>query len=465
MKQSMTKPLAKDRDVSIDIGELPRRRRLRAQLRLVGVCSDLLAIAVGFILANILRFDDAFHAQGMNMLILIVPIYFSIVFNRRAYSVKALTNSNYGSANAVFSFGVALAAIGLVVFFLKVSTDFSRVVFGVGAVSTATMLPVFRFLIAVFIERKFADRISCDVVIEDGVAAPTTAGAVFIDANREYLQPKLDDPEMLDRLGRYLMNSERVIVACASERRAAWASALNGASVQAEIFATDLEELGAIGLSRFRDHSTVVVATGPLRLSDRILKRALDLMAVLLSLPVTLPLFGLIALLVKFDSPGPVLFRQTRIGLGNRHFTMYKFRSMKIEHSDSHGSTSTGREDERITRIGRFIRSSSLDELPQLINVLQGAMSIVGPRPHALASRAEDLLFWDIDLTYWHRHAAKPGLTGLAQVRGLRGTTEKTEDLRKRLESDLEYLSGWTIWRDIGIILATVRVVIHRNAF
>ena len=92
-------------------------------------------------------------------------------------------------------------------------------------------------------------------------------------------------------------------------------------------------------------------------------------------------------------------------------------------------------------------------------------MSIVGPRPHALGSRAEDRLFWDIDSAYWHRHAVKPGLTGLAQVRGYRGATETVTDLSNRLQADLEYLNGWSIWRDISIIIATFRVLVHRNAY
>lgn len=129
-----------------------------------------------------------------------------------------------------------------------------------------------------------------------------------------------------------------------------------------------------------------------------------------------LPLFAIIAILIKRESEGPVFFMQTRIGLSNRHFKMYKFRSMRVESCDANGSQSTARDDDRITRIGAFIRKTSIDELPQLINVLKGDMLIVGPRPHALGSRAADKLFWEVDHRCWYRHATKPGLTGLAQV-------------------------------------------------
>jgi lipopolysaccharide/colanic/teichoic acid biosynthesis glycosyltransferase len=223
--------------------------------------------------------------------------------------------------------------------------------------------------------------------------------------------------------------------------------------------------LGALGLEAFGGCSTLVVAAGPLGLIDRMLKRSLDIVLIVLAMPIALIAMAAVAVAIRLDSPGPILFVQQRVGLGNRLFNLYKFRSMYVDQLDGAGLRSTGRTDRRITRVGRFIRRTSLDELPQLFNVLSGAMSIVGPRPHALGSRAEDQYFWDIDIGYWHRHAVKPGLTGLAQVRGFRGATEKAVDLKNRLQADLEYLSGWTIWRDVRIIFATFRVLVHRNAF
>lgn len=138
---------------------------------------------------------------------------------------------------------------------------------------------------------------------------------------------------------------------------------------------------------------------------------------------------------------------------------------MREEHSDFGGNRSTARDDDRITTIGRFIRKTSIDELPQLFNVLKGDMSVVGPRPHAVHSMAQDKLFWEVDPRYWHRHACKPGITGLAQVRGHRGATEHEKDLRDRLAADLEYLSQWSIWLDLVILVRTFGVVMHRNAF
>jgi lipopolysaccharide/colanic/teichoic acid biosynthesis glycosyltransferase len=173
----------------------------------------------------------------------------------------------------------------------------------------------------------------------------------------------------------------------------------------------------------------------------------------------------LVAIAIKLDSPGPMFFRQDRVGRGNRIFKILKFRSMRTERADGAGARSASLDDDRITKVGRIIRRTSIDELPQLLNVLLGDMSLVGPRPHALGSLAGNRLFWEVDRQYWHRHALKPGITGLAQVRGFRGATVRDIDLRNRLEADLEYLNGWTLWRDIAILVGTVQVLVHKNAY
>jgi lipopolysaccharide/colanic/teichoic acid biosynthesis glycosyltransferase len=198
---------------------------------------------------------------------------------------------------------------------------------------------------------------------------------------------------------------------------------------------------------------------------NRIQKRALDLVVSIVALVVLSPLLLLVALLIRLESPGPALFRQMRVGQGNRQFRIYKFRSMHIESSDADGHQSTARADARITKVGRIIRRTSIDELPQLLNVIRGEMSMVGPRPHALGSTAGSELFWHASRQYWLRHALKPGITGLAQIRGYRGATECVEDLARRVRCDLEYVSNWSLWADVLIMLKTIRVVIHKNAY
>lgn len=447
------------------ISRLPNKHRQRLYVRLFTVVSDVFAIVAAFLIANTIRFGDPLHGQGFNMLVVLLPIYLAVAVNSHAYSITCLVRARAGAANALLAFILALSAISLVVFFLKVSTDFSRAVFGSGAALGVFSIPACRIGLAGFARRLFGPSTLTEVIIEDGMAVRTLPGALVLNAERDGLTPRLDDPAMLDRLGRYLENADRVLVACPPERRRTWALALKGADVHAEVFAPEVEALGALGIERYGERHTLVIATGPLSFADRALKRAFDISVATASLIVALPLMLVVGLVIRLDSPGPVLFSQERVGRGNRLFRMYKFRSMYIDRLDKSGQRSTSRSDDRVTRVGRFIRAYSLDELPQLFNVLRGDMSIVGPRPHALGSRAEDKLFWDIDLAYWHRHAVKPGLTGLAQVRGFRGATETVTDLSNRLQADLEYLSGWSIWRDISILVATFRVLSHRNAF
>jgi lipopolysaccharide/colanic/teichoic acid biosynthesis glycosyltransferase len=140
-------------------------------------------------------------------------------------------------------------------------------------------------------------------------------------------------------------------------------------------------------------------------------------------------------------------------------------RTMYNDTGDLHRNRSTARDDDRVTRIGKFLRRTSLDEFPQLWNVIRGDMSLVGPRPHALGSTAEGALFWEAVPDCWTRHAMRPGVTGLAQVRGLRGATITRNDIEKCVEADLEYINSWSIWLDLKILLQTIRVVLHRNAF
>lgn len=168
------------------------------------------------------------------------------------------------------------------------------------------------------------------------------------------------------------------------------------------------------------------------------------------------PLLALIALLIKLDSPGPVFFRQKRYGLNNRLIDVLKFRTMHHHASDPNAEQLTRRNDPRVTRLGAFLRRTSLDELPQFINVLRGEMSVVGPRPHATAAKAGGLLYQDAVSNYDSRHRMKPGITGWAQVNGWRGETETVEQIVKRVEHDLHYVENWSVRLDVLIIMRTV---------
>lgn len=195
---------------------------------------------------------------------------------------------------------------------------------------------------------------------------------------------------------------------------------------------------------------------------NSLVKRASDLILGILIQISLIPLMLIIAIAIKLTSPGPVIFRQRRYGLYGEEIVIYKFRSMTVAEDDD-GVVQAKKNDTRVTRIGAFLRRNSLDELPQFINVLQGRMSIVGPRPHAVAHNEQ---YRKLIKGYMLRHKVKPGITGWAQVNGLRGETETLEKMQARIECDLEYLRHWSLWLDLWIILRTVKVVLrHENAY
>jgi putative colanic acid biosynthesis UDP-glucose lipid carrier transferase len=174
------------------------------------------------------------------------------------------------------------------------------------------------------------------------------------------------------------------------------------------------------------------------------------------------PLMLTVAVLIKLDSPGPVIFRQSRTGWNGREFHIWKFRSMRL-HREADGELKQAtRDDDRITRIGRFIRKTSIDELPQLFNVLSGRMSLVGPRPHAIEHNTD----YDQRIrAYMTRHRIKPGITGLAQIHGYRGETDTLEKMKKRVEYDMQYINNWSFWLDIEILIKTIPALLRDEAY
>jgi putative colanic acid biosynthesis UDP-glucose lipid carrier transferase len=188
-----------------------------------------------------------------------------------------------------------------------------------------------------------------------------------------------------------------------------------------------------------------------------VMKRVTDIGLTLAVMTVALPIMLVIALLVRLDSPGPIIFRQRRYGLDGKEIVVYKFRSMYVTEDGAHVQQAT-RGDPRVTRVGRMLRRYSLDELPQLINVLQGRMSLVGPRPHAVAHNEQ---YRRLIKSYMVRHKVLPGITGLAQVNGCRGETTELEQMEARVKYDLEYLRSWTPFLDVKLLAATLMQVLR----
>ncbi|MGH1588927.1 undecaprenyl-phosphate glucose phosphotransferase [Methylobacterium phyllosphaerae] len=218
-----------------------------------------------------------------------------------------------------------------------------------------------------------------------------------------------------------------------------------------------LDRFPDLQVARVGGVSGINIGRRPLNLGEVMLKRALDLTVATIALVSLSPLLAAIALAIKLDSPGPVFFRQKRYGFNQQPFGVFKFRSMRVE-ADATFRQAT-RNDSRITRIGAILRRTNLDELPQLINVLRGEMSLVGPRPHALA---HDRSFERRIALYARRHNVRPGITGWAQVNGYRGETQTDLAMERRVACDLHYIDNWSIWFDIQIMIQTI---VSRRAY
>ena len=219
-----------------------------------------------------------------------------------------------------------------------------------------------------------------------------------------------------------------------------------------DVFAFDLIQARIVDVNGM---PALAICDTPLHGADGASKRATDLVLATLGLIMLAPVFAAIAIAIKVTSPGPVFVKQRRYGLEGEEILVYKFRSMTVC-EDGADVRQASRTDSRITKIGRFLRRSSLDELPQLINVIEGKMSLVGPRPHAVAHNE---LYRKLISGYMIRHKVRPGITGWAQVHGLRGETDTVEKMEQRVHYDLDYLSNWSLMLDLRILVRTLRIV------
>lgn len=435
---------------------------LRMKLCIALLAADVAAITLTFLAAYLLRPADN---GWLTILAVTIPIYLGTALNVGAFSVRALRERSYGRSAALRSLMLTFGVLFLISYFLRAEQSLPRLLLGGTMVSSGLLVWSFRKLVSSMVERWWKDTLFVELLVVDQVEPDVPSHIKRIDAQNADIVPDLRDPLMLNRFAQLTRAADRVVVACPAAQRKNWAMMLKGVNALGEIMVDDMDAIGAIGLSRYKRHTTLMVTAGPLDLGQRITKRLFDLALCIPALIALAPLIILIAIAIKLDSPGPVFFRQRRIGRSNAFFEILKFRSMYVAQSDADGAVSTRRKDDRITRVGYFIRRTSIDELPQLFNVLFGSMSLVGPRPHALGSLAGDRLFWDVDERYWHRHVLKPGITGLAQVRGFRGATHHRDDLTRRLQADLEYAADWSIRRDVSILLSTFKVIVHHNTF
>ena len=448
-------------------GLAPSLERRRLRLYMLQMMIDIALLLGASAVVAVLYPGARNLAKALLGIQLMLPLFLTIAWHNGTYSLRSLTDWRTSSFDMTAAVLIAAALLNFFAFFAKMNENFSRVVFVVGVALAVLAMTGSRYAMARWVRRHWGPTPINRLVIDAGGPAMHVPHAYRIDAAQHGLIPSLEDPHALDRLSRYLQNMDEVIVNCPLEHRADWAKALKGSGVRGEVTSELMREIGVLGVVHRDDAklTTLLVSTGPLGMRARITKRLFDLVAAGGALVALSPVLLLAALAIKLEDGGPVFFSQRKLGRGNRFFWIFKLRTMRTADGDGDGKRSTERGDERITRVGHFLRRTSIDELPQLVNVVKGEMSIVGPRPHALGSQAGDKLFWEVDARYWQRHCLRPGITGLAQVRGFRGATDNESDLSARLQADLEYLAGWSIWRDIRISFATLRVLVHDRAY
>lgn len=442
-----------------------RSKRRRLFLAIGALVSDLAAATIGLFAANLAYLGGISWDQSGSMVAVCLPIYLLFTINSQAHLPEYVTSYWRGLAKALSALFFTAASMLFIAFSLKVGAEFSRGVFLLGVALAGLIIPVGRLAVLRAIASNSSPRLSVTLLIRDGVSSVNIEDAFAVDAKAYDLSPARDTHEAVRRLGELAKCSDRLIVACPPERRVVWADAFRTLDVPSEIIVEEFDQLSPIALSQRDGHVAVSLSNGGLHWDQKILKRSFDLAITIPGVILLAPVFLAIAAAIRLDSRGPVFFRQERIGLGNRSFHIWKFRSMRLDMQDPAGAKLTQRNDDRVTRVGHFLRRTSLDELPQLFNVLSGEMSLVGPRPHAILCRAGESLYWEVDEAYWERHVVKPGITGLAQVTGYRGNTFHEDDLRGRLQADLVYAMDWSLWKDFMLLMRTFLVLGHKNAF
>jgi exopolysaccharide biosynthesis polyprenyl glycosylphosphotransferase len=407
---------------------------------------------------------------------------------QRLYRREALFDARGQVRRAVGAWAIAFGALLFLAFSLKLVGGFSRGwVLGWGAASLLWLVALraawgarLRHLarvgwhtervVVVAGARAAADRLAEALAAgRGGGVRPVLVVAAFADAD---LPGGVAGTAFLQALPGLLREAEadRVCIAQRGLEGARLVPLLECLGAQA-VDVSVLPDLSGLPLGPVRAGmlgglAAVDVAVRPLSDGQAMLKRAEDVVLSAALLVLLAPVMALTALAVRLDSPGPVLFRQRRVGFRGEGFSVLKFRSMRAVPAAEGRLEQTRRDDPRVTRVGRVIRRTSLDELPQLLNVLRGEMSLVGPRPHAPGMTAGERPLDEVAQAYARRHRMRPGMTGWAQVNGHRGPVESEAGLRARLSHDLDYIERWSVWLDLRILLRTAAIVLFdRRAF
>jgi Undecaprenyl-phosphate glucose phosphotransferase len=484
-------PTSAERRRTVWSALLPRRGRALARIAMSSslALGDILAI-VAVILGVEFGYQVAFGGdsvwvtalRGLRLAALLVAIIVSTNVLREDYSLDGIVAHKLNVQRMASLWLVAWAAVLLVGFLTKTTNDYSRIVSIASFVIGLPVLVLTRTVATRLVRRSLASgSASASRVHLVGYEEDITRFYASHEADQlgsrivgtSYLRrvdPGADTASRHDQLQEDLDLAVSVVRFLRPDDVFVLVPWTDTAEVERCIDAflrvpsalhlrpgSVLDRFPDMQVARVGGVSGINIGRRPLNIAEIVLKRGLDLTVAAIALVSLSPLFAAIALAIKLDSPGPVFFRQKRYGFNQQPFGVFKFRSMRADASTVFKQAT--RNDSRITQIGAILRRTNLDELPQLLNVLRGEMSLVGPRPHALA---HDRSFERRIALYARRHNVRPGITGWAQVNGYRGETLTDLDMERRVACDLHYIDNWSVWFDIQIMLLTI---VSRRAY
>jgi putative colanic acid biosynthesis UDP-glucose lipid carrier transferase len=445
----------------------------------------VLASTQGSVLYRLYATGDAAPQDNATGVTVLTAFFFLLLSRSRGlYRLDVVLRPSGRSGELLFSLGLSLLAVTCVLFLLKTSSDYSRGAVVVFATMSAILLPMGRAAAASAARFGIARGLVRGrpvVTIGDPVELEKFRSSDFFYFGVDEIAriPVANAASSNDGLSRSAeAHVARAIDIARRQRAVGFALVMpwNRDREVSEI--ANLLRFSPLPVSLLPDHRvrrvlaqekrpdvgpyySVTIQREPLSRWERSVKRVFDFALAATALAVIAPLLAFAAAAVKLDSPGPVIFRQRRQGFDGREFVIFKFRTMKVL-EDGEEIRQATRNDNRVTRVGKILRRSSIDELPQLWNVVRGDMSIVGPRPHALAHDEEYGARID---TYAMRRHVKPGLTGAAQVMGLRGETRHLSQMTQRVERDLWYINNWSLRLDLKIIALTCYAMLKHDAY
>lgn len=475
------------------IGLPPYRRRFLTADRFVAFLGlfDVLLLAGAGVLANFVRFGSL-DVSGVRGISLILAAVLAWIFFRQAklHNAAVLDSALSQMRRAVTALVMVFFVMLAVAYATKTSESISRLWVGIWFVCALGLVFVTRLAVAhLYRTHRAAGMLVRRLAICSSVR---NIGRLeqFLERWREHGPPShelvgifLDDIQALEdgpgswrhlvrgSIDDLLRASERglvdsilvIIPSRGCDNMEPIIQKLRAVSMDVDLLAGNVDPVWANRpVGKIAGLPVMRIMRRPLNETQVLLKRALDLVVASGALLVFGPLMLVIALAIKLDSPGPVIFRQYRHGFNNRPFEAFKFRTMSDGACKEEKFVQARRNDPRVTRAGAILRKTSLDELPQLFNVLRGEMSIVGPRPHPCEKNDQFAKLID---SYLGRHRIKPGITGWAQVNGFRGETDTLEKMSKRVEYDLHYADNWSVALDLKIMVLTLGCLIHKNAY